>query len=200
MEHERRQLDEDRERIMNAVREAVDTSVKIAILTHTTQCPLGVVKEQHDRMHIELFNGDDGKHGFIAEARAFFTTQTDRALQSDKRKVRNRFIVGTILASLTLILTEPIKSGWQDMQSLIELAHQSPDIIQLTKDWKEFYANPPIHQMDPAPIVTPPEAQPFPRKHTQPRKPKESFFDYDPKGVGLLKEPAFQTDTIRENW
>jgi len=68
-EHDRRQTDSDKNEIMAAVREAMSTAVRLAIIDHRDACPALQSQPKIDRVYKELFNGDDGEHGFVAEYR-----------------------------------------------------------------------------------------------------------------------------------
>ena len=199
-ESDHRQTDNDLKAILDAVSKEVDASVRLAILQHERACPVAAMKLQHDRMFTEMFNGDDGEHGFFAEMRSFVGAWRTRTGEDDKRKKRRWVAAAVIVPVLCVLFAEPAQVGWKKIESLSDLAGKAPDIIKLTEEWKAFYAHPPVHPMDPPPIITPPEAQPFPKKQFRPRKPKTSFFEYDPRGVGLLKEPTFQTTTEKEDW
>lgn len=197
MEHE---LNERDRRSVERGTEQIMTAVELMLQKHKNDCPVAIIQEQHNRMFKEMFNGDDGKHGFFAEMRGFVVAWNTRTVEDDKRKKRRWVAAAVIVPVLCVIFAEPAQVGWRKIEALSDLAAQAPDIIKLTEDWKKFYANPPVHQMDQAPIVTPPEAQPFPKKQIHPMKPKTSFFEYGPKGVGLLQKPTLQTTTEKENW
>jgi hypothetical protein len=194
-EHERRQLDEDRDKIMVAVKDAIDASVRFAILEHTNQCAVVDMKVQHDRMYKELFNGDDGQHGFVAEGRNFFNAWYTRTNDEDSNKSKRKWRIGTAILIIGIVLAAPIQDVWRTAETLRKLADEAPDIIKLTQDWKSFYSNPPVHQMEPAPIITPPDAQTSPKKKPPPRKKKDSFFEYEPGGVGLLHAPPLSSSS-----
>lgn len=195
-QHDRRQIDRDKDKIMAAVKEAVDNSVKFAILTHKDACPIGSVKEQHDRMYKEFFNGDDGKSGFFAEMRTFATKITTRADDEDKRKgqsFKRKTIfwsgAGVFAVILAVLLAAPAQQAWAKIGALSDLANKASTIIKMGDDWQRYHEQTTDQTKD----SDPQKPQPSPFKNP-PKKPKKSFFQYDPSGVGLMKEPIMNSD------
>ena len=169
MAEERRKIDDDR--------------IMVAVLEHTNQCAVNDMKVQHDRMYKELFNGDDGEHGFIAEGRNFFTAWYTRAKDEDANRSRRKWRIGTVIVLLGIFLAPAIQSGWETIRALDSLALKTPKIIRMVEDWEEFDTAP--HPMDPPPVVTPPKAQ------TEPHKKQQKSFFYQPRGgVGLMQAPT----------
>jgi hypothetical protein len=149
MEHERRQLDEDRDRIMSAVKEAVDKTVAFAILQHKSECPIGDMREQHNRMYKEMFNGDDGEHGFFAEVRRGLNDLTARAKIEDERvrKMWNRSdklalaaIFATLMIAIGTLVVPPTVVFFKDLYGMAqeyEKLHHSE--IERQKSEKQDY-------------------------------------------------------------
>jgi hypothetical protein len=129
--------------------------------------PLPVIQATVERIRKELFNGDDGKTGFIPESRKFFGDWNTRNDVTDRRKKRTAWATTTAIAILGIFGAGPVAAGWEDIQALMSLARKAPDIIKLTDDWKNYYSRP-----DPAPFTLVPQ-------DTQPKK-KPSFFS--PRG------------------
>lgn len=155
--------------------------------------------EFNNRVDEDMYNhGRDGLKTqfltYMAEARKERELRKSMEEES-KQKRKNRLAIWSIsVVLIAALLVYPVDKAWRVAGALVDLAEQAPTIIKLTADWKAFYENPPVHQMDPPPVVTPPEAQPFHVRPTKPRKPKTSFFEYEPRGVGLLHEPLLQSD------
>ena len=125
--------------------------------------PLPVIQATVERIRKELFNGDDGKTGFIPEGRTFFSDWKTRNDVADRRKKRAAWATTTAIALLGILGAGPVADGWKDIQALMALARKAPDIIKLTDDWKNYYSKP-----DPVPFTVVPQ-------DSQPKK-KPSFF------------------------
>ena len=129
---------DDREEIMNVVKQAVSGAVEAAISQHELDCPIkSKVIPRQDRMYTDLYNGDDGKTGVIPEIRAFLTVTAD-----DRRRRQQRWVVYAVAAVLFgVIFYQPIEDGWKNIHSLSRLADKSDDIIKLSEEWQVLYTN-----------------------------------------------------------
>ena len=174
---------------MPVIREEIHQRLEGLVSKHKLDCPGYETSPMVQRIHKELFNGDDGKSGFIAEMRSFVGDWNARTKQDDNHRKRRWVAAAVIIPCLCIVFAQPVQSGWKKVESLSDLAGKAGDIIKLTDDWKRYYENPPVHQMDPAPVVTPPSAQTLPKQKPAPKKPQKSFFEYGPQGVGLMQDP-----------
>ena len=158
-------LDEDeRKEIVEIVNDAIQANLDHRELSS----PMQTVVNTLARIKLDLYNGEDGKSGFIYEGRTFFTKWTTRMEDSDRRRKQTGWLVVAILTATGIFCVEPIKSAWEDYHSLMDLARKAPVIIRLTDDWEHYYNVP---SAPPPPVtIAPKDSQP------QPPKRRPSFF------------------------
>lgn len=72
--------DSDRRAIMSAVAGAVTA----ALDRHRLDCPMAKAEAKFERVLIDLYNGDDGKSGMVAEFRAYL--QAEETLREDHQR------------------------------------------------------------------------------------------------------------------
>lgn len=109
-EHRRRQADLDKDTILEAVAKEAAAATRLAILQHERACPVASMQVEHNRMYKEMFNGDDGEHGFFAEVRKALSDLTARARAEDER-VKKRWKRSDKLALLAIVATVLIAIG-----------------------------------------------------------------------------------------
>ena len=170
------ELEDDKREIMDAVKNAIAA----ALNQHTLACPMAMAIKEHERIKIDLYNGEDGKSGLVAEFRDFISSWHQRIKDEDEEQIRlkeerarlaerdkdrrrlSQFRIGILSVIVIGILGWLGNKAWDQIQIL----------TRLENDWLLYYNHPP---------AVPPIPQQVPQP--QPKVQHKSYFEHILPGV-----------------
>jgi hypothetical protein len=114
---------------------------------------MAMSRQHHERIMVDLYNGEDGKSGLVAEFRTFIISWNTRNFDADKRRSQawRKWAVWAVVG--TALLAYPVDRAW----------HIVTDVIHLTEEWKTY--------------------TPVPTADSQPKVQHKSFFRNPPRDL-----------------